>query len=67
MNKLELKPCPFCGGPSQFEEITPDKYPHTTWSVGCANGDEDCIAYQMTARFSRKIEAAEAWNKRHDS
>jgi hypothetical protein len=59
-----LLPCPFCGGPAMFEDITSTKFDRTTWSVGCGNGDEDCIGYQMLAHFSRKSEAAEAWNKR---
>ena len=61
----ELKPCPFCGGPAGFEECTPEQFPHTTWSVGCRNENEDCIATQMIASFSRKEEAAKAWNQRH--
>lgn len=60
----DLLPCPFCGGQAAFEEMTTDKYPYTTWSVGCANVDEDCIGYQMLASFSRKHDAAAAWNKR---
>lgn len=62
--EIKLEPCPFCGGPAGFEEITPSKYPHTNWSVGCTNTNEDCIGFQMLASFSRKCEAAEAWNKR---
>lgn len=63
----QLLPCPFCGGPATFEECAQGssvKVNSCTWSVGCANTEVDCIAYQMTASFNRKSEAAEAWNKR---
>ncbi len=57
-----LKSCPFCGGPAALEEV--DHSGYVAWSVGCNNQDVDCIAYQMLATFTRKSEAAEAWNKR---
>lgn len=68
MSDLKLLPCPFCGGPADFEECPQGSKGFTaafvTWSVGCQNSDEDCIGYQMLAHFNRKLEAAEAWNKR---
>ncbi len=64
MTEPTLLPCPFCGGPAVFEEVTPTKYPRTTWSVSCGNIKEDCIAGQILMTFSRKEEAADAWNKR---
>lgn len=63
----QLLPCPFCGGPAAFEECpqgSSTKVDSCTWSVGCANTEVDCIAFQMMASFDRKSEAAEAWNKR---
>lgn len=65
--KLKLLPCPFCGGPADFESVEAG---HSvaigsgTWSVGCQNVQEDCIGYMLMAKFARKVEAAEAWNKR---
>lgn len=64
---ITLLPCPFCGGPAVFEECAQGSSVNpksATWSVGCGNTKIDCIAYQMLATFSRKTEAAEAWNKR---
>ncbi len=61
-DRLQLFPCPFCGGPAAFEEVR-----HAlgaSWAVGCANADEDCVATQSIATFSRRSEAAAAWNKR---
>jgi hypothetical protein len=66
LNMIEpfLKRCPFCGGPAGFEEVTPENYPLTTWAVNCENEDEDCIACVMAKTYSRKTDAADAWNKR---
>lgn len=61
---MKLLPCPFCGGEADFECIASPDSLTCTWSVGCQNVDEDCIGYQVLAHFSRKSEAAEAWNKR---
>ena len=66
-NDYFLKPCPFCGGPADFEECAQGSSTGVyscTWSVGCQNQNEDCIAYQLLAHYNRKSEAAEAWNKR---
>jgi hypothetical protein len=59
-----LLPCPFCGGPADFEQITGSGSSFATWSVGCQSSETDCIGYQMLAHYNRKCEAAEAWNKR---
>lgn len=67
MSEYFLKPCPFCGGPAAFEEV--DNKGYVAWSVGCRadqidpDGDE-CIAQQFLMTFTRKTEAAQAWNKR---
>ena len=51
----ELKPCPFCGGKSVFNE---DKFKHgTVYSVYC----EDCGA--EIADFNKE-KAIETWNRR---
>lgn len=58
-----LEPCPFCGKDAGFEQIGgPGE--RVTWSVGCQSIEDDCIGFQMLAHFSRKQEAADAWNKR---
>jgi hypothetical protein len=59
-----LDKCPFCGGNADYEEVTPVKYPTTTWGVVCLNEDEDCIACVSMKTYARKEEAAAAWNKR---
>jgi hypothetical protein len=59
----KLLPCPFCGGPADFENTTPESS-IAFWSVGCQSVESDCIAYQLLATFNRKCEAAEAWNRR---
>jgi hypothetical protein len=59
-----LKRCPFCGGEAGFQEDTPPAYPLTTWGVVCLNQEEDCIACLAMKTYSRKTDAAEAWNKR---
>lgn len=66
-NDPKLLPCPFCGGPADFESVEAGhsvSIASGTWSVGCVNQDMDCIGYMLLARFARKVEAAEAWNKR---
>ena len=66
MSEYHLKPCPFCGGPADFEQV--ERLGIDTWSVGCrATKDDDpdeCIAQQFLMTFTRKVEAAAAWNKR---
>ena len=67
MSDPVLLPCPFCGGPAQFEEMpqgSSTKVLSCTWSVGCANSEIDCIGYMLVAHYNRKSEAADAWNKR---
>lgn len=64
MSDPKLLNCPFCGGPAGFEKMPHNATGFQTWSVGCQNEQEDCIAYQMLAHYARKAEAAEAWNKR---
>lgn len=54
-----LLPCPFCGGEATFEHI-----PDGRWSIGCVDADGDCMGFQSFQTFTRKTEAAEAWNRR---
>lgn len=64
-----LLPCPFCGGPAEFEEVARDSGREAAWSVGCRmkDGESECIGQQSLLTFSRKIEAIAAWNTRHPS
>ena len=57
----KLKPCPFCGGESKFEQVK-GAMENFLWAVGCDY--EECIGWQSTKLFARKTSAAEAWNKR---
>jgi len=57
-----LERCPFCDGPARFEQV--DRAGYISWTVNCDNQDVDCIAASMFSCYSRKIEAADAWNMR---
>jgi hypothetical protein len=64
MTQFNLKPCPFCGGKAQMEEID-NLHDGVSFSVGCVADDEGaCMGYQSLTCFSRRSEAAAAWNKR---
>jgi hypothetical protein len=61
---MELKPCPFCGAPVQFEENASRAVAGVTWSVMCVT--ENCILYAARpSLYPTKREAATAWNIRH--
>ena len=55
---IELKPCPFCGGPAWTEEY-PVKDGLSTFSAYC----ERCGA-ETSLGYKSREEAAEAWNTR---
>jgi len=56
---LDLKPCPFCGGPAKLYELVQIEGSPKEWSVCCQN----CTICFPTSR--RKPEAAiTAWNHR---
>lgn len=61
---MELKPCPFCGAPVQFEENASQAVAGVTWSIMCPT--EDCIMYDaLPSLYPTKTTAATAWNIRH--
>lgn len=58
MEKIELKPCPFCG---ESEYVTIQKMlTREYWYVHCGN----CRC--RTAQYLDRQEAIEAWNRRAD-
>lgn len=67
----DLKPCPFCGGEAEYEEIQFQDSDDIAWSVGCKlkvsehEEDDSCCGYMSHHKFARKCEAAAAWNKRY--
>jgi len=64
----KLLPCPFCGGNATFEWIGGDgKNATGNWSVGCdeRGGKLECYGYLSHTSFSRKVDAANAWNMRY--
>lgn len=61
---MALLPCPFCGGSASFEEVD-GVIQGSAWTVGCSDGGgSECIGFQPMTTFSRKSEAAKAWNTR---
>lgn len=61
MTKPDLKPCPFCGGEADIEELA-GGMGDCAFSVGCQK--EHCFGYQSYARFSLRSDAIKAWNIR---
>ena len=53
MSKIELKPCPFCGGEAKMIKIG-----GATYFIQC----NEC--HSTSGAFSTSEEAVEAWNKR---
>lgn len=67
--KVELKPCPFCGNTARLN-FTNDNH-HSPW-VSCdgaiqTNGTKSCFACQYPWNFKTVEEAIEAWNRRTDN
>ena len=56
--KIELKPCPFCGGDAELKNLERRFEP---WECSCNNPECDAIA---AAYGSTPEEAAENWNRR---
>jgi hypothetical protein len=64
--EFDLKPCPWCGGPADIEEIGGKDGAGASFSVGCHDGDGEavCFGFQSLTSFSRKSDAVKAWNTR---
>ena len=58
MTKIELKPCPFCGGAAVMQEGTSKE----NYKACC--GDLACIGSHIYKWHPTKEKAAEAWNRR---
>lgn len=58
--KMELKPCPFCGSPATTHEDS-----DRDWEVYC-DGPSDC-AGDASSRFPTEAQAIAAWNRRPPS
>jgi Restriction alleviation protein Lar len=66
-DNLKLLPCPFCGGEAVMEEVenAVGRTGSVCFSVGCNSHDEEsCMGYQSLTTFSRRSDAAKAWNTR---
>lgn len=59
VEKIKLKPCPFCGGEGCIRYIAVCELPYF---AECDN--EYCIAGDSGVSFALEKEAVEAWNKR---
>lgn len=60
----ELLPCPFCGSPCAFEH---DNDSMGQWRVFCRDHKDDAgcaIGLNNSDNYSRRVDAATAWNKR---
>lgn len=55
----KLKPCPFCGGEANVQEIEYDK----TYFVRCSN-IKKCSVLPYTFSFANITDAIDAWNRR---
>jgi hypothetical protein len=64
MGSFKLKPCPWCGGPVEFEQINMGDTGNVRWSIGCNDAEAECFGFQSLTSFARKEDAAGAWNKR---
>ena len=57
----ELKPCPFCGGKADFEEIE-RCYSDISWTVMCTQCGASIGVHSVD-----KIDVVETWNRRADN
>lgn len=72
MRKIELKPCPFCGGEAKIESLPPDEqYETTSYYISCYDcGSSTSFGYiyvDKTARECTKKETIDKWNRRADN
>lgn len=64
--KLNLKPCPFCGGKAwMWTDYKESRMPKELYFVACDEDDEDkCAVQPETLRYLTKKAATKAWNRR---
>lgn len=65
MNKISLKPCPFCGGRAEIECLD-DEYYYVTCEKCCASISFGKVYKDGTARDATRAETIRAWNKRSE-
>jgi len=62
MSDVELKACPFCGGPAAIESNSPRPKMDARYSAYC----KACSLSQPPGAFGSKGKAAKHWNNRTD-
>ena len=60
MSKIELKPCPFCGGHPEI--VTPEETDGQYWFIACTN--DNCWGIAGTDLCDTETEAIDKWNRR---
>lgn len=60
--KVELKPCPFCGG--QPEIVTPEETDGQYWFIACTN--DNCWGIAVSDFCETESEAIDKWNHREN-
>ena len=58
MDKIKLKPCPFCGAYGRVQQSG------KMWFVECANDATSCPVKPWTGSFYNKYKAIKVWNRR---
>lgn len=65
MNEIELKPCPFCGGKADIDDVSFGQQ-EPEYTPFCTN--PKCLAfylgYQDDGLYETKAKAIKAWNRR---
>ena len=65
----ELRPCPFCGGVANLNDVTPSLHASCRAGSACKEftvkcGDDNCQVYVVVGPCKSAVEAIEVWNTR---